>query len=156
MSTIQRVDVVVRAWRSRGSPNHDQPPPENVTSLKLPILLDLDKSRTFGKVRTLLASADIVEMSDKTAQNSDTLILTGRDGTECEEWIRSIHLEAFNQGRYSDKAWIAALASTRISGRALRWYCQQSEDITSDWTKLRVALLDQYPTLVGDSESSSS
>ncbi|KAG8926356.1 hypothetical protein FRC00_002999, partial [Tulasnella sp. 408] len=74
----------------------------------------------------------------------DELVLTGKDGTECEDWIQSIQKAAFAQGKTSDKAWMAALASTRIRGRALRWYSAQTDDVTSDWTKLRAAVLDEY------------
>lgn len=75
----------------------------------------------------------------------DEYIFTGRDGYECEEWIRSIQKEAFMQGRSTDKAWTAALASSRIAGPALRWYWQLSEEITNDWIQLRTTLLDRYP-----------
>ncbi|KIO26598.1 hypothetical protein M407DRAFT_234829 [Tulasnella calospora MUT 4182] len=74
----------------------------------------------------------------------DGPILTGTDSAECEGWIRSIQKEAFVQSKTADKAWMAGLASTRIAGRALRWYSQQSDDVTSDWTKLRAAVLDEY------------
>ncbi|KAG8946817.1 hypothetical protein FRC00_009398, partial [Tulasnella sp. 408] len=79
-------------------------------------------------------------------QNPDILILNGKDGVECEEWIRSIQREAFSQGKTDDKAWVVALAATRITGQALRWYVRQGDEITSDWIKLRSALLNQYPT----------
>ncbi|KAG8950423.1 hypothetical protein FRC04_007438 [Tulasnella sp. 424] len=80
----------------------------------------------------------------KPAQLKDEIILTGKDSTECEEWIRSIQREAFAQGKTVDKIWMAALASTRITGRALRWYSKQSDEVTSDWTQLRAAILDEY------------
>ncbi|KAG8926355.1 hypothetical protein FRC00_002998 [Tulasnella sp. 408] len=56
----------------------------------------------------------------------------------------SIQKEAFAQGKLADKTWMAGLASTRIAGRALKWYSQQSEEITSDWVKLRASVIDEY------------
>lgn len=79
----------------------------------------------------------------------DPSVFTGNDGHERAEWILSIQGEAFTQGKTNDSAWIAALASTRIGGQALRWYSQQSEDIMKDWIRLRVALLDRYPASSG-------
>ncbi|KAG9043264.1 hypothetical protein FS837_009830 [Tulasnella sp. UAMH 9824] len=84
-------------------------------------------------------------MSPEGDRNRDILILSGKDGIECEEWIMSIQKEAFHQDKTDDKAWIAALASTRITGQALRWYVRQGDEITSDWIRLRAALLEQYP-----------
>lgn len=76
--------------------------------------------------------------------NSDPFIFTGKDGTECEDWIQSIQREAFLRGKSNDKEWMASLASTRLSGAALRWYCAQSESTTSDWFQLRAAFLNEY------------
>lgn len=75
-------------------------------------------------------------------QSLSTLI--GNYNVECEEWIRSIQEEAFAQGKTTEKTWMAALASSRIGGSALRWYRAQSEDIVLDWFRLRATLLDEY------------
>lgn len=76
---------------------------------------------------------------------SEYIVFLGKDGYECEEFIRAIHNMAYAAGKTRDDAWMADLASTCFSGRALRYYDSLEPDIRYDWTLLRHALLTKYP-----------
>lgn len=45
----------------------------------------------------------------------------------------------------ADNARIADAVSDRFEGDALRWYVGLEEETRQDWTKLKAALLRQYP-----------
>ncbi|KAG8925607.1 hypothetical protein FRC00_003816 [Tulasnella sp. 408] len=72
-------------------------------------------------------------------------IFRGGSGSDCEEFIRAVYAYAFEKDKTDDNKWIAAYASTRLSGKALRWYARQDNTVKADWSALQVALLDQYP-----------
>lgn len=77
---------------------------------------------------------------------------TGRDGYECEEFIRAIRKVAYAAGKIRDDAWTADFASTCFSGRALRYYESLELEMQCDWRLLRHALLMKYPRLDDDED----
>ncbi|KIO26541.1 hypothetical protein M407DRAFT_24127 [Tulasnella calospora MUT 4182] len=77
--------------------------------------------------------------------DSDVPVFKGGSGTDCEEFIRSVHTYAFDKGKAEDNKWIAAFAATRFSGPVLRWFARLSPDARTDWLALQIALLDEYP-----------
>lgn len=77
-------------------------------------------------------------------------VFLGIDGQECEEFIRAIHNAAYAEGKIRDNAWMADLALTYFSGRALRYYDSLEPEVKSDWSLLRQALLARYSPLDDD------
>lgn len=77
-------------------------------------------------------------------------VFLGNDGQECEEFIRAIHNAAYAGGKIRDDAWMADLALTYFSGRALRYYDSLEPEVKRDWSLLRQALLARYPPLDDD------
>lgn len=76
----------------------------------------------------------------------------GRDGHECEEFIRAIYKAAYAAGRLRDDAWMADLAVPCFSGRALRYYESLEPEVQCDWRLLRKALLAWCPPSEGDAD----
>ncbi|KIO28583.1 hypothetical protein M407DRAFT_22317 [Tulasnella calospora MUT 4182] len=80
------------------------------------------------------------------------VVFLGRDGQECEEFIRAIHKAAYAAEKIRDDAWMADLALPCFSGRALRYYESLEPEVKCDWSLLRKALLARYPPLDGDED----
>ncbi|KAG9027962.1 hypothetical protein FS837_004020, partial [Tulasnella sp. UAMH 9824] len=59
-------------------------------------------------------------------------------------FIQSIQRVAFQQNRIKDDEWIAELASTCFTDKALVWYLGLGKETQSNWTRLRVALVRHY------------
>ncbi|KAG8964274.1 hypothetical protein FRC00_002962 [Tulasnella sp. 408] len=59
-------------------------------------------------------------------------------------FIQSVQRVAFQQNRIKDDKWIAELASTCFTDKALVWHLALGKDAQSSWVKLRVALVQQY------------
>lgn len=71
----------------------------------------------------------------------------GDDGNECEDFIQSVRIYAFEKGKHEDPKWMASYAATRLSGPALRWHSQLNTEIKKDWASLESALLEKYPAV---------
>ncbi|KAG8941872.1 hypothetical protein FRC04_004049 [Tulasnella sp. 424] len=74
----------------------------------------------------------------------DDIVFMGRDGYECEEFIRAIHKVAYAAGKIRDDAWMADLALACFSGKALRFYQSLGPEVQCNWQLLRPALLTKY------------
>ncbi|KAG8910513.1 hypothetical protein FRC01_006291, partial [Tulasnella sp. 417] len=70
-------------------------------------------------------------------------------------FVRGIREAAWKEDKVEDDRWIANYASLRFSGKALRWHSRLQPDVRRDWSKLEIALLDQWPAPdVADGEDS--
>lgn len=77
----------------------------------------------------------------------------GKDASEAEEFIRSINIKAFTTNKSQDDQWIAMLAGTAFTGRALRWYRTLSNSVRNSWEGLQNALLEKYQSPGEDATS---
>ncbi|KAG8930085.1 hypothetical protein FRC01_003265, partial [Tulasnella sp. 417] len=59
-------------------------------------------------------------------------------------FIQAVQRVAFQQNRIKDDGWIAELASTCFTDKALVWYFGLGKETQSSWARLRVALVQQY------------
>ncbi|KAG8948933.1 hypothetical protein FRC04_009134 [Tulasnella sp. 424] len=101
----------------------------------------------------MFANAEkMYQTPDADMASSDPYVFSGKDGRECERFIRSIKSHAFAQQRQRDYEWMADLAATLLDGAALRWYSGLDENTQGNWKLLEKALLAQYP---GEPEGSS-
>ncbi|KAG8937579.1 hypothetical protein FRC00_003742 [Tulasnella sp. 408] len=82
----------------------------------------------------------------------ENIVFRGRDGQECEDFIRAIHKAAYAAGKLRDDAWMADVAVTCLSGRALRSYLTLEPEVKRDWSLLSLALLERYPPPDDDEE----
>lgn len=74
---------------------------------------------------------------------NDTFVVEpfkGKNGEECNSFIRAIRAAAWKQGKLRDAAWMADFASLQFSHQALSWHSRLTEDVRQDWTKLEVAI----------------
>ncbi|KAG8940772.1 hypothetical protein FRC04_005041 [Tulasnella sp. 424] len=78
---------------------------------------------------------------------------TGRE--ECEIFVRSIRAAAWREDKDDDDRWMANYASLRFAGQALNWHSRLPPDIRRDWSKLEMALLNQWPSLNDDVDDNS-
>lgn len=68
-------------------------------------------------------------------------------------FIRHVRATAWKEEKVEDDRWIANYASLRFSGKALKWHSHLAPDVRRDWSKLEMALLDQWPPLdIAESE----
>ncbi|KAG8915463.1 hypothetical protein FRC00_004098 [Tulasnella sp. 408] len=84
--------------------------------------------------------------------SGEDIVFSGRDGQECEEFVRAIHKAGYAAGKLRDDAWMADLALTCLSGSALRYYASLEREVKRDWDLLRSALLERYPPPDGDED----
>lgn len=82
----------------------------------------------------------------------EAIVFSGRDGHECEEFVQAIHKAAYAAGKLRDDAWMADMAVTCLSGRALRYYTSLEPEVKRDWSLLSSALLEKYPPPDGDED----
>lgn len=78
------------------------------------------------------------------SQEAD-LTFYGKDGRECEQFIRSVQKLAFRAGKQDDSKWMANYAATCLDESALRWFLRLDEDTKNDWRLLSLALAEEYP-----------
>lgn len=81
------------------------------------------------------------------------LLFRGLDGTEAEEFIFAIRQRAFAAGKARDLDWQLDLATSSLTGGALRWYEGLDDVKKHDWELFKQALLDRYPIPQSDSRS---
>lgn len=72
------------------------------------------------------------------------LVFSGTSGEDVTAYLRRVQLEALQQGCPDDNALIVDLVTASLEGAALRWFCEQEEDVQEDWKKLRRAMLCHY------------
>lgn len=71
----------------------------------------------------------------------------GKDGDECEQFIRFMRRKAFQAGRQGNYEWMAHYAATCFDKGALRWFERLDPNIQSNWNLVSQALLDEYPAV---------
>ncbi|KAG8899611.1 hypothetical protein FRC01_010437 [Tulasnella sp. 417] len=59
-------------------------------------------------------------------------------------FIQSVQRVAFQQNRIKDDEWIAELASTCFTDKAMLWYLGLGRETQSSWEKLRIALVEHF------------
>ncbi|KAG8912385.1 hypothetical protein FRC00_004621 [Tulasnella sp. 408] len=84
-------------------------------------------------------------MSADPQNASQDLVFYGKDGTEAEEFIRSVMKAAKAAGRLRDNSWIADEVSVAFAGNALRWYIGLDDETRNDWMRLQRAIVQNYP-----------
>lgn len=82
--------------------------------------------------------------SSATTPNVELFLGTGWE--ECDTFVRNIRAAAWKEDKLDDDRWIANYASLHLAGKALRWHSRLPPDVRRDWSKLEVALLDQWPS----------
>ncbi|KAG8894558.1 hypothetical protein FRC00_008764, partial [Tulasnella sp. 408] len=73
-------------------------------------------------------------------------IFKGTGWEDCDAFIRNIRAAAWKESKLNDDLWVANYASLHLAGKALRWHSRLPPDVRRDWSKLEVALLDQWPS----------
>ncbi|KAG8921303.1 hypothetical protein FRC01_000319 [Tulasnella sp. 417] len=73
------------------------------------------------------------------------IVFTGTDGSECESFVAAIQEFTFSKGWDEDHHWKLRFATSRLRGKALRWYAKLDPSIKKDWDLFVQALFDQYP-----------
>ncbi|KIO24043.1 hypothetical protein M407DRAFT_26573 [Tulasnella calospora MUT 4182] len=68
----------------------------------------------------------------------------GAGWEECDEFISAIRARALWEGKQRDAAWKADFAAPLFSRKALAWHSRLPEDVREDWSKLEIALLEQW------------
>lgn len=86
-------------------------------------------------------------------EDVEDVVFYGKNGQECEDFIRAVRKAGFHAKKIRDDAWMADFASTCLTGRALRYYESLSPDVQGDWRLLRQALLKEYPPAEPDASS---
>ncbi|KAG8941871.1 hypothetical protein FRC04_004048 [Tulasnella sp. 424] len=86
-------------------------------------------------------------------EDVEDIVFYGKNGQECEDFIRAVRKAGFHAKKIRDDAWMADFASTCLTGRALRYYESLSPDVQGDWRLLRQALLKEYPPAEPDASS---
>lgn len=76
----------------------------------------------------------------------------GHDAKECEEFIYTIRLDAFEKDKDQDDVWVARYASTFMARDALRWFEELNLVTQTSWALLRKALLKEWPSVKIESE----
>ncbi|KIO16436.1 hypothetical protein M407DRAFT_33915 [Tulasnella calospora MUT 4182] len=76
--------------------------------------------------------------------DANHITFQGIDNSEYERFIKDIRKRARNAGKSRDNDWIIDLVSNYITGPALRWYVQLDPDISEDWGKLQIAMIDRW------------
>lgn len=79
--------------------------------------------------------------------DENTLVFQGRDGKECEAFIRAVKSRAFSTGKQRDYEWMADFASTCFEGDGLRWFCGLDDETQGNWKLLERALLRDFPSV---------
>lgn len=74
-----------------------------------------------------------------------SLIFTGRDGQECEDFITSLTRFAYENGQLRDNDWLVDMARLSFRGKALRWFVNLDEDVQTSWRLLQQAMVREYP-----------
>ncbi|KAG8908288.1 hypothetical protein FRB99_007822 [Tulasnella sp. 403] len=76
--------------------------------------------------------------------DQEPFVLSDITPQECEELVQVVQRKAFDEGKTRDYQWMADLASTLLTGNALRWYATLDEETQHNWQLLRRALLARY------------
>ncbi|KIO30588.1 hypothetical protein M407DRAFT_5523 [Tulasnella calospora MUT 4182] len=69
---------------------------------------------------------------------------TGGPNESVASFIQSVQRVAFQQNRIKNDEWVAELASTCFTDKALVWYLGLDKGTQSSWAKLRIALVKHY------------
>lgn len=86
-------------------------------------------------------------MSTEPLLNSNPIVwisFAGGPNESVATFIQSIQRVAFQQNRIKDDEWIAELASTCFTDKALVWYLGLGKETQSSWARLRIALVRHY------------
>ncbi|KIO30586.1 hypothetical protein M407DRAFT_20311 [Tulasnella calospora MUT 4182] len=103
-----------------------------------------------GPLEALLTSDDdTIEaaMPSEALVNPNPIVwisFAGGPNESAASFIQSIQRVAFQQNRIKDDEWIAELASTCFTDKALVWYLGLGKETQSSWTRLRIALVRHY------------
>ena len=73
-------------------------------------------------------------------------VFKGISGEECANFLRILKLSALGEGKLDDRPWMASFAACHFWGKALRWYLQLDPAVQGDWTKLQIAMTEEYKT----------
>lgn len=74
------------------------------------------------------------------------VVFLGKDGRECELFVRWVKVIAFQAGKQDDDKWIAQYAAIHLDGEALRWFAELDLETQNRWSLLSRALVRQYPS----------
>ena len=69
----------------------------------------------------------------------------GIDGLESPEFIQAVRVKAFDDNKTNDYSYLTNLAAMCFVGPALRWFENLDDDVQTNWTSLRPALLRRFP-----------
>ncbi|KIO27088.1 hypothetical protein M407DRAFT_23630 [Tulasnella calospora MUT 4182] len=90
-------------------------------------------------------------MSQGTGETT-VVIFRGKNGKECDSFIRYIRQAAFEREKHRDYEWMAGFASSLYSGRALRWHSKLEDDVRENWKLLEREMIEEFG--VAESEGS--
>lgn len=76
---------------------------------------------------------------------STDIIFRGNDGNECQKFVVAIQDIAFAKDKDKDHNWMLRYATTRLSGKALRWHAKLDLSVQQSWHLFVQALLEEYP-----------
>ncbi|KAG8964273.1 hypothetical protein FRC00_002961 [Tulasnella sp. 408] len=109
-------------------------------------------SSAYGPLEALLNSdvsieAPIPQKNPKALLNPNPTVwisFAGGSNESVATFIQSVQRIAFQHSRMKDDEWVAELASTCLTDKALLWYLELEKATQLSWAKLRTALLQQY------------
>ncbi|KAG8945555.1 hypothetical protein FRC04_000689 [Tulasnella sp. 424] len=93
-------------------------------------------------------SEDIVGKPPNLEMALSLPVFKGESEAECQHFVRQIRIRAFAQGREGDSAWMARLAYPCFDAEALKWHTSLPKDIRAHWTRLKKAILLDYPRVL--------
>lgn len=78
--------------------------------------------------------------------SEEDLVFSGRNARECERFIRAVRRHALLNGKSRDPLWMSDLVACCLEGDALRWHIQLPPDVSGDWIKLQVEMINRWPS----------
>ena len=84
--------------------------------------------------------------SDMDSILGDDISFNGVDGLSAPKFLQAIRKRAFTEDRVDDPKYMVAIALFALAEPALEWFERQSDEVQTDWTRFRSALLEQFST----------
>ena len=78
----------------------------------------------------------------------EDIVFDGVEGLKSPEFIQAIRNKVYEEKMADDSRHMALLASLCFAGPALEWFEELGDDVQTDWSLLRRALLARFPASI--------